>query len=95
MRAQFGAIYQLALNLLGIGLGPTAVALFTDYVFMDEMMVRYTSYENLAEVIRHRFTDPEATLRVVETMSECIADLVQMVADLSLRTVEARLARLC
>ncbi len=42
MRAQFGAIYQFALNLLGIGIGPTAVALITDYVFMDELMVRYS-----------------------------------------------------
>ena len=25
-------------------------------------MARYTSYEDLAEAIRHRFTDPEATL---------------------------------
>ena len=30
---------------------------------LDEMMVRYTSYEDLAEVVRHRFTDPEETLR--------------------------------
>lgn len=30
---------------------------------LDEMMVRYTSYEILAEAIRHRFTDSEATLR--------------------------------
>jgi serine/threonine-protein kinase HipA len=29
----------------------------------DEMMVRYTSYEDLAEAIRHRFTDPAANLR--------------------------------
>ena len=42
MRAQFGALYQLALNLVGLGLGPTAVALFTDFVFGDEMMVRYS-----------------------------------------------------
>ena len=42
MRAQVGAIYQLALNLVGLGLGPTAVALFTDYVFQDEAMVRYS-----------------------------------------------------
>ena len=41
MRAQFGALYQLALNLIGLGLGPTAVALLTDYAFRDEMMVRY------------------------------------------------------
>lgn len=30
---------------------------------LDEMMARYASYEQLAEVIRHRFTDPKATLR--------------------------------
>ncbi|GAB3337548.1 type II toxin-antitoxin system HipA family toxin [Chromohalobacter beijerinckii] len=30
---------------------------------LDEMMVRYASYEDLAEVIRHRFTDPKPTLR--------------------------------
>ncbi|MBD3868884.1 MAG: type II toxin-antitoxin system HipA family toxin [Acidobacteria bacterium] len=30
---------------------------------LDEMMVRYTSYEDLAEIIRRRFTDPELTLR--------------------------------
>lgn len=30
---------------------------------MDEMMARYASYEDLAEIIRHRFTNPRATLR--------------------------------
>lgn len=30
---------------------------------LDEMMARYASYEDLAEIIRHRFTDPQATLR--------------------------------
>lgn len=30
---------------------------------LDEMMARYASYEDLAEVIRHRFTDPKQTLR--------------------------------
>lgn len=29
---------------------------------LDEMMARYASYENLAEIIRHRFTDPKDTL---------------------------------
>lgn len=36
MRAQVSAMYLFVLNLLGIGLGPTAVALFVDYVFKDE-----------------------------------------------------------
>ena len=30
---------------------------------LDEMMARYASYETLAEIIRHRFTDPKDTLR--------------------------------
>lgn len=30
---------------------------------LDEMMAAYASYEKLAEIIRHRFTDPKATLR--------------------------------
>lgn len=30
---------------------------------LDEMMARYSSYENLAEIIRHRFTDASLTLK--------------------------------
>ena len=30
---------------------------------LDEMMARYASYADLAEVIRHRFTEPQATLK--------------------------------
>ncbi len=30
---------------------------------LDEMMARYASYEQIAEIIRHRFTDPKASLR--------------------------------
>ena len=30
---------------------------------LDEMMARYASYQYLAEIIRHRFTEPKATLR--------------------------------
>ena len=30
---------------------------------LDAMMARYTSYEDLAEIIRRRFADPEVTLR--------------------------------
>lgn len=36
MRAQASAVYLFVLNLIGLGFGPSAVALFTDYVFMDE-----------------------------------------------------------
>jgi serine/threonine-protein kinase HipA len=30
---------------------------------LEDMMVRYASYETLAEIIRHRFTDPKDTLK--------------------------------
>ncbi|MCZ7451327.1 type II toxin-antitoxin system HipA family toxin [Agrobacterium rhizogenes] len=30
---------------------------------LDEMMARYASYEDLAELIRHRFTEPKRTLK--------------------------------
>lgn len=30
---------------------------------LDEMMARYASYEDLAELIRHRFTEPKETLK--------------------------------
>lgn len=30
---------------------------------LDEMMARYASYETLAEIIRHRFSDPKNTLK--------------------------------
>jgi serine/threonine-protein kinase HipA len=30
---------------------------------LDEMMAAYASYEDLADIIRHRFTEPRATLR--------------------------------
>lgn len=42
MRGVGSAIYLFIVNLIGIGLGPTSVALFTDFVFHDESMVRYS-----------------------------------------------------
>lgn len=30
---------------------------------LDEMMAAYASYEDLAEIVRHRFSEPQATLR--------------------------------
>ena len=32
---------------------------------LDDMMARYASYETFAEIIRHRFTDPKATLKEI------------------------------
>jgi MFS family permease len=39
MRAQASSIYLFLNNLIGLGLGPTAVALFTDYVFHSDAAV--------------------------------------------------------
>ena len=42
MRGQASAIYLFVITLLGLGLGPTAVALVTDYVFADDNALRYS-----------------------------------------------------
>jgi len=39
IRSQVSAIYLLVVNLVGLGFGPTVVALITDYGFQDEMAV--------------------------------------------------------
>jgi len=39
VRAQVAAMWLLVVNLVGIGMGPTTVALVTDYVLRDEMAV--------------------------------------------------------
>jgi len=41
MRGQAISVYLLLAGLLGIGLGPTSVALVTDYVFHDDKALRY------------------------------------------------------
>lgn len=42
MRGQASAIYIFFVNVVGLGLGPTAVALMTDYVFHDNYAIRYS-----------------------------------------------------
>lgn len=42
MRAQVTAVYFFGLNMAGIGIGPTVVALITDKLFGNEMMLRYS-----------------------------------------------------
>lgn len=39
MRGQISAIYLLVFNLIGLGCGPSVVALFTDFLFHDDMQV--------------------------------------------------------
>lgn len=41
LRSQASAVYLFLVNLIGLGLGPTAVAWCTDYVFHDDQAVRY------------------------------------------------------
>lgn len=42
MRGQASAIYLFVINLIGLGIGPTAVAMTTDYIFHDDGAVRYS-----------------------------------------------------
>lgn len=42
MRGQASAMYLFVVTLIGLGIGPTAVALLTDYVFQDDMALRYS-----------------------------------------------------
>lgn len=42
MRGQASAIYLFVITLIGLGLGPTAVALVTDFVFADDNALRYS-----------------------------------------------------
>jgi hypothetical protein len=39
MRGQISAVYLFTISLIGLGAGPTVVALMTDYVFRDDAMV--------------------------------------------------------
>lgn len=42
MRGQASALYLFVITFIGLGIGPTAVALITDKVFADENMLRYS-----------------------------------------------------
>jgi len=42
MRGQAASLYLFANVLIGLGCGPTAIALVTDYVFHDDNMLRYS-----------------------------------------------------
>jgi len=42
MRGQASAIYLFVVNLIGLGMGPTAVALTTDFIFRNDQMVGYS-----------------------------------------------------
>ena len=42
MRGQASALYLFTINLIGLGIGPTAVAFLTDFVFRNDNMVGYS-----------------------------------------------------
>jgi MFS family permease len=42
MRGQTAAVYLFIVNLIGLGVGPTAVALVTDYVFADDLALKWS-----------------------------------------------------
>ena len=42
MRGQTSAVYLFIVNLIGLGIGPTAVALVTDYVFHDDQALKWS-----------------------------------------------------
>jgi MFS family permease len=44
MRSQCIAMYYFVLNAVGFFIGPTAVAVLTDYVFVDESQLRYSMF---------------------------------------------------
>lgn len=44
LRGQAAAAYLFVVNIIGYGLGPTIYALFTDFVFRDEMKLNYSFF---------------------------------------------------
>jgi hypothetical protein len=42
MRAQVSALMLFSTNLFGLAFGPTAVALLTDFLFTDDLALRYS-----------------------------------------------------
>ena len=42
MRGQTAAVYLFIVNLIGLGVGPTAIALVTDYVFANDLALRWS-----------------------------------------------------
>jgi MFS family permease len=54
MRGQASSIYLFVINLIGLGIGPTAVAMVTDYVFHDDAMVGWSIL--VVAVLAHVFS---------------------------------------
>ena len=42
MRGQVSAIYLFTTNMIGLGLGPTAIAASTDYIFHDDRAINFS-----------------------------------------------------
>ena len=39
MRGQVSAVYLFVVNVIGLAIGPSSIALFTDYVYEDEALL--------------------------------------------------------
>lgn len=59
---------------LNNGWGRKPVVSALTLLSLDDMMARYASYETLAEIIRHRFTNPKETLK--ELLSRIIFNIL-------------------
>ncbi len=59
---------------LAQGWGRKPVVSALTLLSLDDMMARYASYETLAEIIRHRFTNPKETLK--ELLSRIIFNIL-------------------
>ena len=59
IRGQVIAIYFFVISMAGYTLGPTSVALLTDYVFQDESLIRYYALESIESISPERFLDFE------------------------------------
>lgn len=64
MRGSVAGLYVLAVNILGLGLGPTIVAALTDFVFRDPAALRYSLALTVAVV------GPLAALTVASGLAE-------------------------
>ena len=42
MRGQASALYLFVINIIGLGIGPTAVAVLTEHLFQNPQMVHYS-----------------------------------------------------
>ncbi|PKO04286.1 MAG: hypothetical protein CVU41_17825 [Chloroflexi bacterium HGW-Chloroflexi-3] len=88
---------EQVLNFLGPGDVFNAIAVFTDkpnqasVIALEKSSVWWIARETISELIQ---THPALAKRVISDLASRIQHLVNLVEDLSLRTIESRLARI-